>query len=76
MNPIQVAGALAERGTQELVLAQPAQPAQPARLLKARETDLPGVLADAPVGATLSTVDGLLVFVRRADGWHAESADT
>ena len=72
MNPIHVAGMLAERGVRELLFAQPAQPA---RLLKARETDLPGVLADAPVGSTLSTVDGVLVFVRRADGWHAESAD-
>lgn len=73
MSPIEVAGVLAERGVRELLFAQPAQPA---RLLKARETDLPGLLAGAPIGAMLSTPDGVLAFVRRGDGWHPETADT
>ncbi len=67
-----IAGALAEAGITELVVTQPAQPA---RTIKARETDLPGLLAALAPGATLATRDGTHRFVRREDGWHTDSTD-
>ena len=72
MTASEVAGALAEAGVRELLFAQPAQPA---RLLKARETDLPGVLATAAPGTVLSTPDDSTRFVLTAAGWANESTD-
>ncbi|MFN0011046.1 MAG: hypothetical protein ACKVS8_05305 [Phycisphaerales bacterium] len=69
---VAIAGALAEAGITELVVAQPAQPA---RTIKARETDLPDLMSQLPRGSTLASPDGLHRFVRRSDGWHPDSAD-
>ncbi len=72
MAPVDLAGMLAEAGVRLLVLTRPGQAAQ---TLHARETDLPGLLADAPEGARLSTAVGARVFVRRGEGWQDEKAD-
>jgi hypothetical protein len=52
IDPITLAGMLAEAGITRLELVAP--PAPPRELL-ARDTDLPGLLRSAPLGAVLRT---------------------